>query len=101
MQYRKSGGYVVMRTFIGGVHRRHGIFTHAFNGFGANKNSAVTASICEMDGTGQNTHIGAAAMRILGVAPAPDGTGADTVHVKVHIDWGEDLNFRMTLFIDP
>ena len=65
-----------------------------------NRHSRVVCSICEISQPPGEAldypFIGAASMSILNVAPDDNGV----VSVWISVNWGSDLNWRVTFFID-
>ena len=81
--------------------RGHGTFNLVVN-FGReniNRHSTVLANICEISQPeGQPLDfpfMGAASMLIRNIVPRDDGQ----VHLRVEIDWGSDLNYRIRFAI--
>ena len=81
--------------------RGHGVYTQPFIKLGVNRHSRVVGSITEIaQPPGEPLDfpfIGDAQMQILNIAPEDDGN----VWLRISIGWDSDLNYRVTLFVDP
>ena len=88
----------MVRTWISETHRGHGIMKIIEHvGGGTNFNTKVVGSITEMTVHQNTPFIGDDAIGILSIAPQANGN----VNLKVSITWDNDLDFRITLFLDP
>ncbi|MGC2684784.1 MAG: hypothetical protein WA323_23220 [Candidatus Nitrosopolaris sp.] len=85
-------------SFNGDPQRGHGIINDHINtpGSGINHNSRVVASITELTDPGGRPFLGDASLSVLSVAPNDDGT----VDLKININWGSDLNYRVSILAD-
>jgi hypothetical protein len=88
----------MVRTWMSEIHRGHGtmkIVEHV--GGGTNFNTKVVGSITETSIPQNAPFIGDADIQIWSIAPQANGN----VDLKVNVVWNSDLDFRISLFLDP
>lgn len=89
-----------VHTYLTNVFRGHGAFRLNVSGFDGkiNRHSKLVASICEVTaapgGPLDYPFMGSAGMEIRNIVPYDNGT----VDFWVEVNWGSDLNLRMTIY---